>query len=82
VEIDSNREKAETFSSFFASVFTREDTCNLPTVHKRCSVELSDNEISEGQVLDLLRHLQPDTSPGSGGLHSRVLKECAEFLLG
>ncbi len=80
IEIVDNGEKAEAFNSFFSSVFTREDTQNLPTVNKRTSEELGEVEIREEKVLELLRHLQPDKSPGPDGLHPRVLKECAEVL--
>ena len=53
---------------------------SLPTINKESSVDLSDVDIDEGQVLELLNHLQPDKSPGSDGLHPRVLRECAQIL--
>lgn len=79
-ELVNNSEKAEAFSSFFSDVFTREDMHSLPTINKESSVDMSDVDIDEGQVLELLNHLQPDKSPGSDGLHPRVLRECAQIL--
>lgn len=79
-EIEDNSQKAEVLSSFFSNVFTREETHQLPTMDKKTLVELNDVEIEEGQVLELMHHLQPDKSPGPDGLHPRVLKECAEVL--
>ena len=37
-------------------------------------------DIEESQVLNLLKKLQPDKSPGSDGIHPHVLKECAAEL--
>jgi len=39
--------------------------------------DLSSVEIDETEVLDVLRRLQIDKSPGPDGIHPRVLKECA-----
>ena len=72
-ELVNNSEKAEAFSSFFSDVFTREDMHSLPTINKESSVDMSDVDIDEGQVLELLNHLQPDKSPGSDGLHLVVV---------
>ena len=73
-------EKAQKFYEFFSGVYTREYldgilevTSQEPTVHQ----DLSSVEIDETEVMDLLKRLQKDKSPGPDGSHPRVLKECA-----
>jgi len=81
-EICSDLEKAEAFNAFFSGVFTREDATNVPCVdHQSYTAELLTTiDIEESQVLNLLKKLQPDKSPGSDGIHPHVLKECAAEL--
>jgi len=84
VDVTEDAVKAEMFNRFFSSVFTREDLERIPEVIKPTDqaehIGLSSVEVHEGEVLDLLKRLQPDKSPGPDGMHPRVLKECAAEL--
>ena len=77
-----NREMATEFNAFFRSVFTREDTGNLPDVwmgqgHK-ISEKLEQIDIRKVTVMSRLMGLKANKSPGPDGLHPRVLKEVAQ----
>jgi len=73
--------KCEILNSFFASVFTNEDTTTMPTFNERnFSEELSKLEITELQVSNKLKSLDPSKSPGIDAIHPKILKECHEEL--
>ena len=57
-------------SRYFASVFTVEDTLNIPLILKNMREELSTITITGEIVLDKLMGLKSDKSPGPDGLHS------------
>ena len=76
-----NREMAEYFKEYFRSVFTEEDTGNLPDVRmgqgQRVTEEMKRIDIRKDTVMSRLLGLKADKSPGPDGLHPRVLKEVA-----
>src|SRR5664279_4398204 len=82
-EISSDNGKAEIFNRFFSSVYTQEDTQQISQPEgTSIKSQLLDIEISERHVLELLKKVKIDKSPGLDGIHPRVLKECAEQLAG
>ena len=78
---NSNKEKSEVLSDYFASVFTYEPE-SLPLESELFTVEstLKDIEITSDDVKKQLEPLKPDKSPGPDDLHPRVLKEIADVL--
>ena len=76
-EITSDLEKADYFNKYFSTVCTIENEQHMPHLDDRGGPELNSIEVSELQVLDLLRKLKPDKSPGPDNIHPRVCKECA-----
>eukprot|EP00061_Rhincodon_typus_P001073 g13633.t1 len=72
---------AEELNNYFASVFMVEDMSNLPKIQERQGAELSMVAITKKKVLVKLIGLKVDKSPGSDGLHPRVLKEIAEEIV-
>ena len=78
VEVTDDEGKADLFNNFFSSMFTVEDLENIPSFTANIGgKQLNNVQISEEEMLDLLRKLQPEKSPGPDGIHPRVLKECA-----
>lgn len=73
---ENDYEKAEELNKFFHSVFVEEDLSNVPVMEDRSNGNsLSDLEISEKEVLNLLEKLNVNKSTGPDLLHPRVLKE-------
>jgi ribosomal protein S20 len=78
-KINDNQQKAELFNEFFSSVYTIEDTQNIPESPKMITEhQLNSIHIEETEVAALLKKLHTDKSPGNDGIHPRVLKECAD----
>ena len=79
--IMGNKEMAEELNRYFGSVFTKEDTNNLPDVLEdrgsKGVEELKEIFIRREIVLGRLMGLKDDKSPGPDGLHPRVLREVA-----
>jgi len=80
--ITENLDKANAFNQFFSSVFTKEDTLNLPTLpDKPVKQPLVDITFTYNDVLKLLLNLKPDKSPRPDSIHPGILKECAHVLV-
>ena len=79
---NSDEEIAETLNQQYSSVFTAEDTTNIPNIPPKnlTTPELQKISVTEEEVLKELKSLQPNKSPGIDGMHPRVLKELAEQL--
>ena len=60
----NDKEAVEVLSLFFKSVFTVEDTSNIPNFPVRVDSELNDFSIAESDVLDALVALNPNKTPG------------------
>ena len=72
----TNMEKAETLNEFFASVFTKEQTGELPDFEDRpFTTTLHSITISPSQIEKKLSKLNPTKSPGPDGIHTRILRE-------
>jgi len=79
--INEDADKANAFNSFFSSVFTKEDTLNLPDIsYRSVKKELADVNFTSTDVLKHLLNLKTDKSPGPDWIHPRLLKECAHEL--
>ena len=77
----TNKDKANTLNSFFTSVFTNENTSNLPIFQDRAfGTPLTKFEITTEIVEKKLHMLNPNKSPGPDNIHPRLLKETAPEL--
>ena len=76
------KEIAETLNEQYYSVFTDEDTSNIPDIpSKRLTTPpLEEFTVTEEEVLKALNNLRTDKSPGIDGIHPRPLKELADVL--
>ena len=78
----SDADIADTLNQQYSSVFTEENTSNIPDIPPKLlsTQQLQSFDISEEDVMKELKLLQPNKSPGVDGIHPRVLRELAEDL--
>ena len=76
----NDSEKADVLLKFFTSVFTNEDTQNIPSFDSQCDTKLSFINIDENKMLKSLNNLKPNKSPGPDEIHPKMLKELANEL--
>ena len=75
-------EKADMLNNYFASVFTKEDTYNIPEPEPQVvQSSLSTIIVTEQMVRDRLKEQKPGKSAGPDGIHSRVVVETQEQLV-
>ena len=81
-EISDDQEKAELLNNHFVSVFTKENTTNMPTFNMdRDDISIVDNIImSTDHIKKLLLKLNISKASGPDGINGRLLKElCNEI---
>ena len=82
VRIIDDADKAECLNQFFASVFTEENTSIMPKLADIDNITyLETITITEQKVKKLLAKLKTEKSPGSDGIHNKVIYEAREQLL-
>ena len=78
----TDKQKADELNSFFSSVFTREDTNNMPdNFTSRTDSMLMDIDFTRKDVAKKLFKMNPNKSPGPDGAAPRVLKELQEIIV-
>ena len=81
IKLDNGNIISECMNKIFASVFTRENTENIPTFAQVIAVDsLSFLHCTTNEVAQLLKELNPRKSPGADGIHPLILKNCANSL--
>ena len=72
--------KANLINDYFTSIFTREDTSQIPVMNGDPHPDLPPITVSNEGVLRLLSHLHPQKATGLDEIPSRFLKEFASDL--
>ena len=72
---EGDQEKCEILNNFFGSVFTQEDTSDVPVFNSNNTVFISNVNVTVIEMEKALRSLKICKSPGPDGLHPRILKE-------
>ena len=72
--------RANCFNACFAEKFSEPYTGPLPEAPVLNTSGISEFEIPDGRVAQLLRELSPHKACGPDGLSARILKECADEL--
>ena len=81
--VASDIEKAEVLNKFFASVFTAEDTNNLPDLQENSrskGISLTDMRVTPAAVEKKLQELNPNKAKGPDKISPRILKELSKEL--
>ena len=74
--VKSNLEKCNVMNDYFSSVFTREDSNEAPSLtNTYMNNTLTSCHITEMQMSEALKNLNPNKSPGPDNIHPRLLKE-------
>jgi hypothetical protein len=73
--------KAQAFNEYFSSHSNINTTnASLPEERFTCNTSLSDINITENEVTDILQSLDPNKSVGPDGINPRLLKICSKQL--
>ena len=79
--LTGNIEMATEMNDFFSSVFTMEDTQNLPTVTPLTDKQIYSVEITSAKVKEKIRRLKPGSAPGPDNITVRFLQTFSEELV-
>ena len=78
---ECDREKADCLNDFFASVFTVEDTREVPTIPRRTVTKpMPDILITPEAVAKKLKKLNPSKAQGPDEIHPKLLQELSQEL--
>ena len=78
---ENDEEKADVFVNYFSNVFTLEPDSQLPYFDERnYKKTLEDIDLTEDMVLNKLKKLKINKSPGPDAIHPRVIQEIAESI--
>ena len=81
LETPTNGKKAEILATFFSSVFTKENTEDMPIIKgSKMDEELKHYKIKLEKVMKKLSKLNPSKSPESDNIHPRILKDMSGVL--
>ena len=79
--VTDNKDMATLLNKFFSSVFTREDTVNIPVPDPLpCNTELRNMTFSPANVKETLDKLKPYSAQGPDSIPGRLLQEHSETL--
>ena len=73
-----SRRKAEILNQQFCSVFTDEDTTNMPKLEGPPTTPMNNIEITQSGITKLLSELNVDKAPGPDELPNLLLKNAAK----
>ena len=74
--------KANILNEFFSSVFTQEDTTNLPELNNRNPAKkLSTILVTPEIIKNKIKKLKQSKSPGPDGIHNKLIIETMEYTL-
>jgi hypothetical protein len=80
--ITDNKEMAEELNKYFASVFTRESTGNIPEAEKEnVTTPMPQIEVTRDKIKEKIKELRMESAPGLDGLTPRMLKELGGSIL-
>ena len=73
-------DKANALNKHFQTVFTKENTTNIPSINSATSPQIAPIQINTQGIAKLLSELNPQKAPGPDGITPRILKECSKSI--
>ena len=74
-------EMAEELNKFFGSVYTRENTTNIPEPErKRTRTKLTNSWLTTAKVNKKIKNLRTNSAAGPDGISPKLLQECSDQL--
>jgi hypothetical protein len=73
--VTGDKEMADELNSFFSSVFSNEDTANVPHAEDKDTPTLEKVRITEWEIRKKIRKLKKDSAAGPDGIGPRLLQE-------
>jgi len=80
--MSNDQQVADVLANYFSEMFTREDLAGISYQEEMENSAWKDTDVdlSSVAVLQKLRNLKADKSPGPDGIHPVLLKSCAEVV--
>jgi len=79
--VDNDRDMACVLNNFFKSVFTLEDTSNIPVIRAETDEDLSSVTINRQNILKKIHELRINAATGPDNISPRILKELADVIV-
>ena len=79
--LTGNLEMSRELNNFFSSVFTNENTSQMPNVHPETDKKIETLQITRETLHAKIKKLKEHSAPGPDGITSRLLKAAAKEIL-
>ena len=79
--ITDDKEMSERLNEFFGSVFTIEDTSNIPVLRQETSVKLENVVFTRNIIREKINKLKTNSAPGPDGISAHLLQNAREELI-
>jgi hypothetical protein len=80
--VTEHNDMANMLNRFFTSVFTHEDTINIPAIEKQCNRPMEEVTITKEKIRKKTAELRQDSAPGPDGITPKLLKNLGDSILG
>ena len=79
--ITEDKEMSESLNKFFASVFTQEDTSNIPVRGQETNIKIENVVFTPGMIREKIKGLKTNSASGPDGISAQLLQNAREELL-
>lgn len=76
-----NKEMAEALNRYFKSVFTREDTSDIPVPRREGCESMPETKIEKQEIRKAIKNLRTNAAPGPDGVTPGLMKELGEAMV-
>ena len=79
--ITEDKEMSESLNKFFASVFTEEDTSNIPVRGQETNIKIENVVFTPGMIREKIKGLKTNSASGPDSISAQLLQNAREELL-
>ena len=76
-----DKEMSESLNKFLASVFTQEDTSNIPVWGQETNIKIENVVFTPGMIREKIKGLKTNSASGPDGISAQLLQNAREELL-